>query len=76
MNTPFAASRSEGVAAVYVNQAAPYTTDPPPSNTQTKTFPPGADPRQVRPAEAFPPERIEKPPQAPSRAGVALAPIR
>jgi hypothetical protein len=88
--------RPEDVAARYVTQAVPYTTDPPPPNTQTrasppaadreprpktqgapvnsssenKPLPPGADPRQVRPAEAFPPERIEKAPQAPSRAGV------
>ena len=34
-----------------------------------KALPPGADSRQVRPAEAFPPERIQTP-QAPSRGGV------
>jgi hypothetical protein len=34
-----------------------------------KAAPPGADPRQVRPAQAFPPERIQTP-QSPSRGGV------
>lgn len=39
------------------------------SSSEDKSVPPGSDPRQVRPAEAFPPERIQKTPQAPARAG-------
>ena len=39
-----------------------------------KAIPPGADARQVRPAQAFPPERFavspDSTPQAPSRGGV------
>lgn len=80
--------RPEDVAARYVPQATPYTTDPPPapappganpadqapspktagapvdSSSENKAVPPGTDPRPVRPAEAFPPERIEKTPRA------------
>lgn len=41
--------RPEDVAARYVPQATPYTTDPPPAPA---------------PPEAFPPERIEKTPRA------------
>lgn len=90
--------RPEDVAARYVPQAEPYTTDPPPktaapktaaepnpadkqarpkaegapvnSSSANKALPPGTDARQVRPAEAFPPERIDKTPQAPDRAGI------
>jgi len=46
------------------------------TNADKKMIPPGADSRQVRPAQAFPPERIapSRPgaptPQAPSRGGV------
>jgi len=44
------------------------------ANTGKIPLPPNSDPRQVRPAEAFPPERIAPPdaetPQAPARGGV------
>ena len=46
------------------------------SGSSRKRTPPGADSREVRPAEAFPPERIQTP-QASSRGGVeapAIAP--
>ncbi len=39
------------------------------AGADNKPTPPDTDPRQVRPAQAFPPERIQTP-QAPSRAGV------
>jgi hypothetical protein len=85
--------RPEDVAARYVTEVTPYSTDPPPktaapesvaprtktpeanpadkqarpktggapvdSSSQNKALPPGTDARQVRPAQAFPPERIE-----------------
>lgn len=44
------------------------------ANAEKTPLPPGADARSVRPAEAFPPERIApsnvQTPQAPSRGGV------
>jgi hypothetical protein len=44
------------------------------ANADKMPLPPGSDARQVRPAEAFPPERIApsdvQTPQAPSRGGV------
>jgi hypothetical protein len=44
------------------------------ANTDKAPLPPGADARKVRPAEAFPPERIapsnSQTPQAPTRGGV------
>lgn len=44
------------------------------AGAQSKAIPPGADARQVRPAQAFPPERFapsrDPAPQAPSRGGV------
>jgi hypothetical protein len=44
------------------------------ANAGKAPTPPGSDPRSVRPAEAFPPERIApsdaQTPQAPSRGGV------
>ncbi|HEY4028798.1 MAG TPA: hypothetical protein VGM25_00515 [Caulobacteraceae bacterium] len=41
------------------------------TNADDKAVPPGVDARQVRPAQAFPPERFApSQPQAPSRGGV------
>jgi hypothetical protein len=44
------------------------------ANARKMPLPPDSDPRRVRPAEAFPPERIAPPdaetPQAPRRGGV------
>jgi hypothetical protein len=52
-------------------QARPKTGGAPVnSSSENKALPPGTDAREVRPAEAFPPERIDRTPQAPSRAGV------
>jgi hypothetical protein len=54
------------------------------ADADKKDLPPGSDPRLVRPAQAFPPERIEKTspatippattPPAPTRAGVVTPP--
>lgn len=57
------------------DQARPLTAGAPvDAGAGNKAAPPGADARQVRPAQAFPPERIAPSgaltPQAPSRGGV------
>ena len=52
-------------------QARPKTVGAPVNSaSEDKALPPGTDARQVRPAQAFPPERIDHTPQAPSRVGV------
>jgi hypothetical protein len=40
------------------------------SPSAQKSIPPAADSREVRPAQAFPPERIDRTLQVPTRAGV------
>ena len=65
-----AAAPSPSTAAPADTQARPKKAGAPVnSDSARKIVPPGADEREVRPAEAFPPERIQIP-QAPSRGGI------
>ena len=69
------ASSDQAPAARKADKPRPQTAGAPVNANAGKTpLPPDSDPRQVRPADAFPAERIAPPdaetPQAPARGGV------